>query len=64
MAKFTVQVKSSVYYETTIEAEDDYEARGAGEEELSLLLEKATLPEPLEWEGTEAWDVTEVEEED
>lgn len=61
MAKYLVRCKASVYYDTEVEAEDKLDARDIGEGELSELLDEASLPNSLEWEGLEAWEVEELD---
>lgn len=61
MNKYTVRLKSAVYYDVDIEAEDDHEAREQGVDILSKMLENTFLPMPLEFDMIEVWDVEETE---
>lgn len=61
MAKYLVRCKASVYYDVEVEAKDKSDARDMGEGELAELLDEASLPNSLEWEGLEAWEVEELD---
>lgn len=65
MPKFNVRCKVSVYYDVEVETKEDWEAEQEGLDLFGQLLDKAEpLPEPLEWEGMEVWEVEKLEEED
>jgi hypothetical protein len=57
MAKYSVHVMSRVYLDLEIEAPDEGVAEDLGIRRLEKLLNKVALPKPLEWEGTEMWDI-------
>ena len=60
MAKYLVRCKASVYYDTEVEADDEMFAEDLGVGDLAELLNQVDLPNPLEWEVLEAWEVEEL----
>ena len=62
MSKYLVRCKASVYYDVEIETKEKWDAEAEGLDMFGNLLDEATLPIPLEWEGAEVWEVDEVTE--
>jgi len=63
MAKYLVQLKSSIYFDVEIEAPDDERAETLGIEQLAELLDQVKLPLPLEFDAIEMWQIQESEDE-
>lgn len=60
MPKYLVKCKASVYHDVEVEADDELHARDLGETALADLISDVKLPDPLEWESVEMWEVEEV----
>lgn len=60
MTKYLVKCKISVYHEAEVDAEDPLDARDLVEGELAELVSDIELPNSLEWEGLESWEVEEL----
>jgi len=63
MAKYLVQLKSSIYFDVEIEAPDDERAEELGIEQFGELLDQVKLPLPLEFDAIEMWQIQESEDE-
>jgi len=63
MAKYLVQLKSSIYFDVEIEAPDDERAETLGIEQFGELLDQVKLPLPLEFDAIEMWQIQESEDE-
>ena len=63
MAKYLVQLKSSIYFDVEIEAPDDERAEELGIEQVGELLDQVKLPLPLEFDAIEMWQIQESEDE-
>lgn len=62
MTTFTVRCKASVYYDVEIESNDMWDAQDQGFSKFSELLDSCpALPSPLEFEGSEVWEIEEKE---
>jgi len=63
MAKYLVQLKSSIYFDVEIEAPDDERAETLGIKQFGELLDQVKLPLPLEFDAIEMWQIQESEDE-
>jgi len=59
MAKYTVRLKATIYYDVDIEAPDQESADHRGTKQLSELLDSVELPEPLQIDFIEVWEIEE-----
>ena len=64
MANYTVKMKASVYYETVIDTKEKWEAEEEAMEEFGDILDSVELPEELDWEFVEVWEVEKEDEEE
>jgi len=57
MAKFLVRMKAEIYLNIEVGADDKDMAEDLAVSKFAELIDKVTLPSPLEFESIEAWEV-------
>jgi hypothetical protein len=60
MKRYTVRVKSTIYYDADITTLDEESAKESGIHILHKMLENTMLPTPLEFDLIEVWDIEEI----
>jgi|CryBogDrversion2_4_1035264.scaffolds.fasta_scaffold33282_4 hypothetical protein len=59
MAKYLVQLKTTIYLDLEVEAVDEEQAEQVGINEFAELIDPVELPMPLEFDRIEAWEIQE-----